>query len=322
VRFILLPLLLAVPVTAAAQNVTAAVGSITPADVARRINIIAHDSMGGRDTPSSGLDKTAAYVASEFRRFGLKPGGDSGTFVQRYSIIRRQVDTAATRLELGGPRPSALRLGADFFAVAMLPEHPVSGPLIVFAGRPDSANPLQGQAVSGAWVVVLATVGQGRGGLTTDFPTIEAALAGGAGGVIMISNRSDADWNSRVARSLRPGIAVAGQDPARLGPVLELRDAAAASALGLDPAALRGATARTARRLEGVTLSFHGRYTVLSRVMAPNTVGILEGSDPQLKNEYVVYSAHMDHVGTAGQSPGCSPRGADSISMSVVKPYL
>ena len=63
-----------------------AVESITPADVKRRIEIIADDSMGGRDTPSRGLDATARYIASEFRRFGLAPGGDSGTFIQRYPV--------------------------------------------------------------------------------------------------------------------------------------------------------------------------------------------------------------------------------------------
>jgi hypothetical protein len=56
------------------------------------------------------------------------------------------------------------------------------------------------------------------------------------------------------------------------------------------------------------------RDTTLSQSYGPNTVGILEGSDPALRNEYLVFSAHMDHVGTVGQpGAGCRPRGADSI---------
>jgi Zn-dependent M28 family amino/carboxypeptidase len=56
------------------------------------------------------------------------------------------------------------------------------------------------------------------------------------------------------------------------------------------------------------------RDTVLSRTSSPNTVGILEGTDLALKNEYIVFSAHMDHVGTAGQSgSACRAVGADSI---------
>jgi hypothetical protein len=61
-----------------------AVMTISASDVARRIGIIAHDSMLGRDTPSRGLELTAQYVADQFRRFGLVPGGERGTWLQRY----------------------------------------------------------------------------------------------------------------------------------------------------------------------------------------------------------------------------------------------
>jgi Peptidase family M28 len=85
-----LSLLPAIPLLGQTPTSSAAVHrgleSITAADVKRRIAIIADDSMGGRDTPSRGLDATARYIASEFQRFGLTPGGDSGTFVQRYPI--------------------------------------------------------------------------------------------------------------------------------------------------------------------------------------------------------------------------------------------
>jgi peptidase M28-like protein len=306
-------LLLATPIAAAAQSVAAAVGTITPADVSRRVHIIAHDSMGGRDTPSPGLDKTAAYIAREFQRLSLKPGGDSGTYLQHYSILRRQADTIATRLDVGGSKSARLRYGTDFYSVAVMPDRIVSGPAVVVGGGPSAGvDPLGGQSVTGSWVVVMASAGQGRGGLTADYATIEAATAAGAAGVIMVSNRQPGDWQARAGRALRANIAIAGGDSPS-GAVLELRDAAAASALGIDPAALRAATSRSIQRLSGVTISFRGAYTVLSRARAPNTVGILEGSDAQLKNEYVVYSAHMDHVGTAGQSAGCRPLGADSI---------
>ena len=65
---------------------TKAAETITKEDVARRINIIADDSMMGRDTPSPGLEKTAQYVADQLKQFGLKPGGDHGTWFQRYPL--------------------------------------------------------------------------------------------------------------------------------------------------------------------------------------------------------------------------------------------
>ena len=308
----ILALLFVLPLAAAAQSVGTAVGSITPADVSRRVHIIAHDSMGGRDTPSPGLDKTAAYVAREFQRFGLKPGGDSGTFLQRYAIMRRQTNTEATKLEFAGSRSGRLKYGDDYYNLAVMPERAVTGPVIVAAGPAPESDPLGGQTVTGAWIVVVVTAGRGRGGIVADYATMEAATAAGAAGIILVSNRSSADWQARATRAQLPSIAVAG-GPATSPPVLELRDAAAATALGIDPAGLRGATSRSLKRVPGITVTFSGTYNVLTRTTAPNTVGILEGSDPKLKNEYVVYSAHMDHVGTAGKSAGCRPQGADSI---------
>lgn len=78
-------------VVAQAPAVKRAAATITEADIRRRIFIIADDSMGGRNTPSPGLTKTANYIADEFRRFGLKPGGDSGSFLLHYPIERRRV---------------------------------------------------------------------------------------------------------------------------------------------------------------------------------------------------------------------------------------
>src|SRR5438552_10518111 len=84
-------LALGAPGAASAQSlaVTRAAGTISEADIRRRIFLIADDSMGGRNTPSPGLTKTAAYIASEFRRFGLQPGGDSGTFLLNYPIVNK-----------------------------------------------------------------------------------------------------------------------------------------------------------------------------------------------------------------------------------------
>src|SRR2546425_12561324 len=65
--------------------------TISPEDIRRRIGIIADDSMRGRDTPSPELDEVARYIAREYRRLGLKPGGDRGTFIQRYSLDRVQI---------------------------------------------------------------------------------------------------------------------------------------------------------------------------------------------------------------------------------------
>ncbi len=98
VRLALLPgLLFAVscaPATASgvgAQS-TVAVGaaSITAEDMYARIGFFASEALQGRDTWSPGLEAAAAYIESEYRRFGLEPAGDDGTYFQRYPFTPRR----------------------------------------------------------------------------------------------------------------------------------------------------------------------------------------------------------------------------------------
>ena len=101
----------------AAQSPSAAVATITAADVSRRIGVIAADSMRGRATPSPELEQTAAWIASELARFGLRPGGDGGSFLQRYPIVTKALVPASSTAALAGV---SLRFGRD---VARSEEH-------------------------------------------------------------------------------------------------------------------------------------------------------------------------------------------------------
>jgi len=320
VRRFRLTLLTLVPGLLAAQtpaSIQRAVRSITAADVQRRIGIIADDSMLGRATPSPQLELVAQYIASEFRRMGLRPGGDSGRYLQRFGIVRRTVDTARAAVEIAGPRGAAtLRPGVD---VNLLPfgqpgTAVISGPIVLFAGPGDRERPLADAAVRGAWIAILASTE--AGGLRLDDPAATAAGAAGAVGILVISNRPDTMWQNRLSRVLRPELVPAWQVGAETvtRPVFaEIRDGHATRLLGVDPAALRAQRARTATRLAGVTLTYRPAYRELGRASAPNVIGILDGSDPRLQHEYLFFTGHMDHVGTPGSGAGCEARGGDSI---------
>ena len=82
------------------QSLTEAVASITMEDVHTRIGILAHDSMGGRDTPSPGLEMAAAWAAGEFGRMGLEAGGDDGAYIQRYEMTSQGTDPATATTAL------------------------------------------------------------------------------------------------------------------------------------------------------------------------------------------------------------------------------
>lgn len=78
----------------AAITLEDAAATIITEDIGGRIGVLAHDSLGGRDTPSPGLEMAAAWAAEEFRRMGLEPGGDDGAFIQRWEFTPRRTPEA------------------------------------------------------------------------------------------------------------------------------------------------------------------------------------------------------------------------------------
>ena len=294
----------------APASVQRAAQSITPADIQRRINIIADDSMRGRDTPSPELDKVAVYIAGEFRRFGLKPAGDNGTFIQRYSLDRLQVvpESSVAFLHGGGPDVT-LKYGTDFvYADNNFEAGDFAGELVLLSGPLAAAATPDTASLAGK-ILILANAPRNRAERQRLFGWKPA-------GVIFTTSAPDSVWTQIVNRSGRAQL----RDPGRAsGPVVVGTRASSLqpilTRLGADFAAAQAATTFEIQRLNGVQFHTHARLKVVEHNSAPNVVGILEGSDPQLKNEYVVFSAHMDHVGVAGPkgSGGCRAVGADSI---------
>ena len=295
-------------------GIRAAVGTITAADIARRVAIIAHDSMRGRATPSPELDKVAAYIGAEFKRFGLKPLGDAGGFVQRYGIEEVQLDTAQSGITVRGGR--TWRAGRDVrFPFPRIAEGSVTGAAMLVSGAGDPAQ-LDAARLRGAVVLAVVPVAP-NGAPSGPGAMLLAALARSrAGAVVAIAPVSDSVWTLYGAtmgrRSIRPAWE---REPGTL--VVGMRDQTIAPMLaqhGFDLAqARRSPGARLAvTALPQLDLTVTVRRTAISRVSAPNVVSLLEGADAALRTEYLVYSAHMDHVGTAGGG-SCRAQGGDSI---------
>ncbi len=292
--------------------------SIVAADIHDRITVIADDSMRGRATPSPELDEVAAYVAGEFRSFGLAPAGDSGSFIQRYAVRRLQLDTTSFVRAMGRGAHAHWRLGRDAVLVfGQPPAQPVTGPIVLVAGMPtDTAAPLGDAPLAGTIVVQVARPEQLG---ATMLPIVAKAAAGGVQAWIVVTGLPGPMFTALARNSLGPQYEIAA--PAGRGPVPPaiylVRDSAAMEVLraaGEDVAALLGPAAPPGVRiLPGFTATVDARRTVISEVSAPNTIGVLEGSDPLLKNEYVFFTGHMDHIGVPSSGEGCEPAGADSI---------
>src|SRR5690349_24304973 len=91
--------------------------------------------MRGRDTPSRELDEVAQYIGAEYRRLGLKPGGDRGAFIQRYSIDRVRIVAESSTAFVHGGAGATLKFGADFvFAGNGFASGDYAGDLVLVSG--------------------------------------------------------------------------------------------------------------------------------------------------------------------------------------------
>ena len=315
-RYRLALLLAALPGTVAAQRrqpATSGAASITTADVQRRIGIIADDSMLGRATPSLQLDAVAAYIAGEFRRFGLKPGGDSGTYIQRFPLEVLRFDPESSSVRITSRTPLTWRVGHDILMVeGQVPPGATTGSAAVITGSPDAAGGTLDSASVTAKVVFVA-FGPALNAIAAKVIPLKPLA------VVLVAGFPDSIWEKLPGREAsvtvrNPSAEEGGGVPA----VFAVRTATVSTLFaqgGASPDSLRAWADKplTARPLSDVTMQLDVQQRMLEHASAPNVIGILDGSDATLKREYVLFTAHMDHIGTPSAGEGCTARGADSI---------
>ena len=291
-------------------SVQQAAQSITETDIRRRIGIIADDSMRGRDTPSPELDEVAAYIAAEYKRLGLRPAGDDNGYLQRYSLDRVQIVGDSAAIMIHGRVDTTLKYGSDaLFSGNVVESRDYAGELVLLSGPLSGSLGGDTTAVTGK-MVILASPPRNRG-------ERERVLGWKPAGIIVPSMAPDSVWTQLINRTSRPQL----RDPSLKsdGPiVMAMRGAVLqpiVARLGGDLPGAQSAQAFQVTTLARAQLHVHARVRVLERRSAPNVVAILPGSDPKLKEEYVVFSGHMDHVGVAGPkgSGACRAQGADSV---------
>ena len=286
---------------AAAQSPAAtAAATITPQDVRMRIEFLASDQLRGRDTPSPGLEMAAEWAAKEFAAYGLKPGGDNGSFIQRWAYRVSTFDAAKVKVELRGPTPKELAYGKEFFVIPSPALDTIAGG-VVFAGTAGgtaTTQPMFKDNIAVYYMPGAMPERQWESALNAAFTT---AYTGGARGIILIL---DPGFQEAIIGMVAQ---MAGGQSAPL-PLLALRYDAARDWLKTYNVDLDAARISTDPNVFGKASFFMRTSDNAVESRPPNVVGILEGSDPQLKNTYIVYSAHIDHVGV-----GAPDASGDSI---------
>ncbi|MDQ4131410.1 MAG: M20/M25/M40 family metallo-hydrolase, partial [Actinomycetota bacterium] len=279
----------------------AAVETITAEDMYRRIGVLAHDSLRGRDTPSPGLEAAAAYIARELEAFGLEPAGDSGTYFQRFPFPITAFSEGDLRFEVhsaGGHQ--SLRHGTDYLVERGTPAAVTAG--FVFVGSAaDSAWSLPGRLRDRVAVVYMS----GKYDQAWRLNAGRARRAAQAAGAVAVVFALDSAFNADDVRALAGRVSAPGGSLGGLSEIASYHlpwPAAAAlfRAAALDPDTLRARAVQGSMEpvpLPGVTVRLNAPVRTVQDARPPNVVALLPGSDPKLRDSYVVFSAHMDHVG-------------------------
>ena len=236
-----------------------AVAQITQNDVTATVTFLASDEMAGRDTPSPELTIASAYVAARFRGAGLS-GGANGSFYQKHQLKTEAMPSAGIAFTVDG-QP------AEHFGVLAADLND-----FVWFGRVTQLEAVESQSeIQGAVLVDASAIESPRDLFI--FRRQLSQLANRGAKCILLQ----VDESSPVV-----GVARQAAKPRLVNP----RTGKSLPTLLVGPFDMN----------EQVMVKIPKRRTGQTEVR--NVIGVLPGSDPQLKNEAVLFTAHLDHVGT------------------------
>ena len=298
------------PVTTKALSATERqlVESVNVATIKETVNALAADDMQGRGTAQPGGDKAAAYLADRFAKLGLKPLGDNNTYLQAVRFKETLVSPETT-ITIGDQK---LKLGPDFFVLPPFTgDENVNGG-VVFVGygvQGQKRNDLAGIDVRGKVMVLREgpppelskdawTRGQGPIGV------IRGLISRGASAIVLINQYTEerpyaesADYLTRRRVQLESDAEL----PEFLPPFIAISDAAA-DKLFAGAGVTKAEAFAKADREDFTPIDLKQTATITVRLkkgkgVGSNVVALLEGSDPKLKSQALVYSAHYDAYG-------------------------
>src|SRR5258707_2390193 len=298
-----------------------------PAQPARRfdggswwahVTFWADDTLEGRETGSEGLRKATSYTVDQFTKAGLQPAGSNG-FYQPVKFISRQIvekDSSAMLVASGKAEP--LTLGDDAYVTtrAELSSEEITAPLI-FVGYglkiPEkNYDDLSGLDLHGKIVVYLAgSPSEIPTALSAHYQTIgerwKSLKQAGVVGIITIPNPASMDipWTRMSLNRAHPSMDLADQEfnevaGLKIGLLFNPASAEALFASSGHSFAEIAALGKERKSLPhfNLAVTLKARATIKKIPLeSANLVAKLAGTDPTLTNEYVVLSAHVDHVG-------------------------
>jgi Zn-dependent M28 family amino/carboxypeptidase len=307
----------------------AAAAKIEENGLRAHVKYLADDLLEGRSPGGRGGLLAAKYIAAQFEALGLEPATGDRSYFQQVQMIGSRPDPSTRLAVKSGAGETELKFSDEFVAGSDLEqtEIPIQGE-IVFVGHGITApenrwDDYKGVDVKGKIVMMMvndppATPTEPNlfGGKALTYYgrwtyKYEEGARRGAAGVILIHTNESAGYGWQVVRNSwgaeRFGLLPDGTTPALKLKSWVTEDAAKKIAQlgGHNLDQLRQAA--MSRDFKPITLQARLDLTLrmqVQRLSSPNVVAVYRGNDLTLKNEYVVYSAHWDHLGIRPDQPG------------------
>ena len=329
--FLLASLILFMPLALWGQAVPQeGIESITPEEMKAHVYYLASDAMQGRNTPSPELDTCAAYIAREFKSYGLQIVGPEQSYFQTFNVLKARLKEPNT-LKLSTPQGETIyELKNDFVPLHMTANRSITAP-VVFAGYGITAPEYDYDdygTINATSKIVIVFAGEPQekdstsvfdGQKRTEHAKIrvkiENAIDHGAVGFLLISSpkrpfrRPPNPWPSLMRRPPKDGVPLTMEEKAekrivcmRLGKELadDLVDGTGRTLEELYET-IEETLSSQSFEIKGKTVTIETNLDA-DRSPTQNVVGFWEGSDPELKDELIVIGAHYDHVGVRNDS--------------------
>lgn len=313
-------------ISAEVQRVTKTVRSEA---IRNHMRILSNDSLRGRKPGTPGFDMAADYVTGQFKALGLKPAGEMNTYRQQVPLRRWQVQEEQSSLALlidGREQP--LAYGKQFI-LNPIPDHiasDVTAP-VVFVGYGVSAPELGYDDYTG--IDVRGKIVAYVNGAPATFPSnqrayyssLKAEIAAAHGAVGTLAFSLPTDLRNRIetaAPRTRQGIyrwVDKSGKPQRTFPALQgsasLSDSTARLLFASANTSFKDAIGNAQKNRPQafplpVSVRMKTQTDVVEDIAGYNVVAMLPGSEPSLNDEYIVYVAHIDHLGVGRPVKGDS----------------
>lgn len=257
--------------------------SITPEDLKKHLYIVAGAEMEGRETATPGQRKAAAYIESQFKSIGLKPG-NNGSYQMFYDVFQDSLTSAA--LEVNG---EVFQLDKDFNSSPGNYQATLRFNEIVFVGT-NATDSLKNANLTGKLVMMIGSVPQGRGGAGGILTTLANK---GIAGLLLVgvtyprtmpASRKGNQANSIFRRTISPQQFTISENVAR-------------AIAGSDYDNVKGNPAWI--KTYPANILMETKKTTIT-MQSSNVIAMLDGTDR--KDEYLFITAHYDHLGKRGDS--------------------